>query len=328
VTNHHRVAILTLSLALAGTAACAHSAPAHTKPPTRGVTILQTVDLPGNSDPNSLALGLDGAIYATETADSAIARVDATGGVQQFRIPGSGNDPEAIIRGPNNLIWFTGLEMIGYLGTDGQIYTWRDGNGQAYWVPGLPHGLALGTDGNIWYTDESEPTSITRLTPPNTFTRYKVPNADSAELLPGIIAGPDGGIWFTMSESNKIGRLDPDGTVREWPLGRDTNPRIMVAGSDAVWFTEANGIGRATAASGPIDYPVGATVGDAATAPDLAIWFLTASTLGTIDDNGHVQQWPVPGESHLGALLVLPDGTFWLTDNDDARLLHVSLHQS
>jgi len=67
----------------------------------------------------------------------------------------------------------------------------------------------------------------------------------------GITAGPDGNLWFTESNGNRIGRITPLGVVTEFSAGitAAANPFGITAGPDGnLWFTESNGnrIGRIT----------------------------------------------------------------------------------
>src|SRR5450755_3771290 len=51
-----------------------------------------------------------------------------------------------------------------------------------------------------------------------TFSRindYPLPGADSVPL--GIVTGPDGALWFTENEANRIGRITVDGVITEYP---------------------------------------------------------------------------------------------------------------
>jgi streptogramin lyase len=46
---------------------------------------------------------------------------------------------------------------------------------------------------------------IGRITPSGTITEYPIPTSQSD--LWGITAGPDGNLWFTEGNGNKIGRI-------------------------------------------------------------------------------------------------------------------------
>ena len=65
----------------------------------------------------------------------------------------------------------------------------------------------------------------------------------------GIAAGPDGGIWFTERNANKIGRIEvvPPHTITEYALPTPASgPYAITAGADGrMWFTEHPGIGSA-----------------------------------------------------------------------------------
>jgi len=69
----------------------------------------------------------------------------------------------------------------------------------------------------------------------------------------GITSGPDGNLWFTEPEVNKIGRITPTGSVQEFALpttcGGNCAPSEITGGPDGnLWFTENEGnhIGRIT----------------------------------------------------------------------------------
>jgi sugar lactone lactonase YvrE len=89
---------------------------------------------------------------------------------------------------------------------------------------------------------------------------FPLPIADSYPY--GIAAGPDGNLWFTESDNNKIGRIAPDGVgvIKEFPLPMaDSYPTGITAGPDGnVWFTEYNGnkIGRITPAGEIMEFPL------------------------------------------------------------------------
>src|SRR5262249_15166178 len=157
----------------------------------------------------------------------------------------------------------------------------------------------------VWFTDP--PTNrIGRLDPTTGhFTMFSVPTADSWPL--GITAGPDGAIWFTERQADKVARMSTDGSLTEWDLTPGAFPNRIVAGPDgAIWFTElhAGQIGRidtaGTLTETPIDGgPVGITVG-----PDhnlyVALW--SSQQLGRLDLSGHLTQvWNVPGALNIAS---------------------------
>jgi virginiamycin B lyase len=68
---------------------------------------------------------------------------------------------------------------------------------------GMPTGIALGPDGNVWFTDPG----VGRITPTGTITLFSGQFAAGGPF--GITAGADGGMWFTDIFSNAIGRITP-----------------------------------------------------------------------------------------------------------------------
>jgi virginiamycin B lyase len=66
---------------------------------------------------------------------------------------------------------------------------------------------------------------------------------DEASRPYGIAAGPDGALWFTEYQGNKIGRISTDGSIEEYPLPTpEAGPFGITAGPDgALWFAEEAG---------------------------------------------------------------------------------------
>jgi hypothetical protein len=64
--------------------------------------------------------------------------------------------------------------------------------------------LGQGADGAIWYTTVHN--QIVRWAPNGSSDAYAVPGI--TDVLQSPVAAPDGGIWFTESNSDQIGRID------------------------------------------------------------------------------------------------------------------------
>jgi virginiamycin B lyase len=67
---------------------------------------------------------------------------------------------------------------------------------------GLPGSIAVGPDGNIWFTSPQEGL-IRSITTSGKLTKVRIP----AETPAGIALGPDGAVWFT-EQPNGIGRIE------------------------------------------------------------------------------------------------------------------------
>src|SRR4249920_2647746 len=82
-----------------------------------------------------------------------------------------------------------------------------------------------------------------------TITEFTAGSSFNAQPLE-IARGPDGNLWFTEIEGNRIGRITPLGVVTEFSAGMSAGalPIGIAAGPDGnLWFTELVGrIGRIT----------------------------------------------------------------------------------
>lgn len=108
-----------------------------------------------------------------------------------------------------------------------------------------PRDLALGPDGNLWFTDDGLPQfggrpAIGRITPAGQITEF------SAGLNPedspyALAAGPEGSVWFTVvGPTPAIGRITPAGQITEYALTAGVFPTALTAGTDGnLWFTDS-----------------------------------------------------------------------------------------
>jgi streptogramin lyase len=95
-----------------------------------------------------------------------------------------------------------------------------------------------------------------------------------------MVPGPDGNLWATEGNINKIAKITPAGVVTEFTIPTSSSGPIgIAAGPDGnLWFTERSGnkIGRITPAGAITEFeirttgsaPYGITVG-----PDGNFWF-------------------------------------------------------
>src|ERR1039458_7774436 len=94
----------------------------------------------------------------------------------------------------------------------------------------------------------------------------------------GIVAGPDGALWFTNNGNNSIGRITTTGKVNNYTGMGISSPSAITEGPDgALWFTNQgnNSIGRITTGGKVtnftgmgIDLPAGIAAGS-----DGELWF-------------------------------------------------------
>jgi virginiamycin B lyase len=197
--------------------------------------------------------------------------------------------------------------------------------------------IATGADGNLWFT---EPTNgrVARLrtgvqadgTVVTELTEFALPviqvfNGTPIRGTPtDITPGPDGAMWFTVPDVNRVGRVGLDGTVTSdrVPTG-NAAPTSIVAGPDgAMWFTElnTNRLGRVTLGGDFSEFPIptansgptGITVG-----ADRALWFTEANAnrIGRLGLDKVFSEFALPT---AGAgprdITAGPDGALWFTE--------------
>src|SRR5262249_20513604 len=76
-------------------------------------------------------------------------------------------------------------------------------------------------------------------------TEFPIPIIDVLSSRPeGITRGPDGNLWFTEADANRIGRITPTGVVTQFSAGITPNsqPAQITARPDGkLWVTQTRG---------------------------------------------------------------------------------------
>ncbi|MBI5848148.1 MAG: choice-of-anchor D domain-containing protein [Nitrospirae bacterium] len=160
------------------------------------------------------------------------------------------------------------------------------------------------------------------------FTEYPLPTAASAPYA--ITSGPDGALWFTEADGNKIGRITTAGVITEYTIPTAASaPSIITAGPDgALWFTEYGGnkIGRITTAGVITEYPVPTVASSPygiTTGPDGALWFTEygGNKIGRITTAGVITEYTIPtAASGPYDITTGPDGRLWFTESGGNKI--------
>jgi streptogramin lyase len=142
----------------------------------------------------------------------------------------------------------------------------------------------------------------------------------------GIVLGPDGAIWFTLANSNQIGRLTPDGHFEEFS-GMTYGPTDIVVGPDGkLWITQGdnNQIVRLSPDGSYQQYQApNGPIADLAAGPDGAVWFTEpdGNRIGRFSLDGQVREFPVPTpDSRPVRITRGPDGNLWFTEYRGMRV--------
>jgi streptogramin lyase len=161
-------------------------------------------------------------------------------------------------------------------------------------------------------------------------TEFSIPTSNSEPFA--IAAGPDGNLWFTELNANKIARMNTDGTVTaefQLPSGHSRLTSITAGPDGNLWFTEDRNakIGRITPTGDISEYPVIPSNGDPAritAGPDGNLWFTEqgGAAIGIVNLHSPFgidveERFPVPGSNPqpLG-ITAGPDGKVWFTEDN------------
>ncbi len=192
--------------------------------------------LPTGTAPTvGITVGPDRNLWYPATFSSGFAeiqRMSVTGQIlSRAPVPTRYADPSRLITGPDGNVWFTEQGAVGGNKQPGKIgrvscvvcggapsnevteFTTPDQN-----PPSNPAGIAVGPDGNLWYTEysrqnmdgsQSGGNRIGRITTAGQITEFPLPTQYAR--ADGITGGPDGGVYFTESPNNftfgQIGRI-------------------------------------------------------------------------------------------------------------------------
>lgn len=193
--------------------------------------------------------------------------------------------------------------------------------------------VAVGSDGNVWFTKE-QAGKISKLTVPgDVVTDYDIPWGNPVNRP--LVKGSDGNIWFTTVDvttgatTSKITRVTPSGSVAQFDIPAFANGP-MVAGPDGnIWFSE-NALGMAkiakiTPAGTITEYPTSlfAVIQGLAKGSDGNIWFTPsgngAGWIGKMTTAGVVTQYTLPASVSTNdsiitnTIVIGPDGNVWFT---------------
>jgi streptogramin lyase len=138
-----------------------------------------------------------------------------------------------------------------------------------------------------------------------------------------ITAGPDGNLWFTEEGANQIGRITPQGALKEFPIPTaGSSPYGITAGPDGnLWFTQHVGkIGRITPQGAIKEFPVRTADGslnEITAGPDGNLWFTESydNKIGRMTPKGAEDEFALPTESNSPEQITAgPDGNLWFTE--------------
>jgi streptogramin lyase len=160
----------------------------------------------------------------------------------------------------------------------------------------------------------------------------------------GIVAGPDGSLWFAEAGLDKIAQYDPaNGNFTEFKATAGTGPVVptdVTIGADGnLWYTEslAHKIGRMVIVGTQMQ-PTGTIIGEYPTptsssnpaalalGPDCNIWFteMATSLVGSVDQNGNVTEYAgLSAPSQPLGIALAPDGNLWVAESAAGQVAQI-----
>ena len=194
-----------------------------------------------------------------------------------------------------------------------------------------PNGIATGSDGNVWFT-ENGTNKVGRITTPGVITEFAIPTASSSVL--DIAAGPDGNLWFIENAANKIGRITTAGVITEFvvPTANSYLSGITAGPDGSVWFTEQTGnkVCRITIAGTITEFPIPTAGGGPfgiAPGPDGNLWFTegSANKIGRITTTGTITEFAVPtAGGYPYTIAAGADGNVWFNEYNGNKIARIT----
>ncbi|MEO8190748.1 MAG: hypothetical protein ABI682_10450 [Acidobacteriota bacterium] len=259
-----------------------------------------------------------------------VGSLDSAGAVVEF--PLAVSSPGGIVAGSDGNLWYA---AAGNGGTSfGQIARiTRLGVTTLFPVQAdrsAPQDVALGFDGNVWFTDAAG--AVGRITPAGQITRFAVPTPGAVPVR--ICRGADGALWFSEYGAGQIGRIDSVGNVTEFRLSDPkSRPWGVALGPDGrVWFTElgSSRIGSITAGGfvQELELPAGTSGYGIGRAADGALWAGTSIGLlrivpGDFSHETVLQGFSLPPGTAAVTVTAAPDGNLWVGAN--GRVLRIAV---
>jgi virginiamycin B lyase len=281
--------------------------------------------------PVGITPGPDGNLWFTESGGNKVSKITTGGNITEYGLGSTVYDPQWITTGPDGNLWVDEPSQAGGLyvakSTTAGVVT------QYSVDSGSPHnmgGICAGPDGNLWFTEvvntnHTPPTftgRVGKISTSGTVTLYTVTTHSSSFMLGGIVAGPDGNLWFTDETDNLIVVMTTGGTILHQytvPTG-GSDPLSITQGPDGnLWFTELMGdkIARITTDGSITEFLVPTTGSDPygiTTGLDGNLWFTEniGNKVAFLNpSNGSFTEYALSASTGPEGITVGPNGTLW-----------------
>jgi virginiamycin B lyase len=303
-----------------------------------GVTAFPQPDVPPTGGDGPLIFGPDGQAwftgYYSETYSPGeeahyypqIMRIDRQG---QVGVVFEHQRADGFTVGPDGDVWLTSMRWVSRLTASGEITTFpmpEEEVGQHFTQAAGP--IVTGSDGNLWLSgyravsvggEAKSVATIDRMTPAGQVTQFELPGPGSFPTR--LALGPEGNVWFTEMQEDKVGRISPAGAIQMFQLPDGTRPVEIALGADGnLWVTEENddpgALGRIDPSGRYTEFPLeqGVYAGALAAGPDGRLWFASGpGTIARMTPSGRVSRVELPHATSVIDIVAGSDGSVWYT---------------
>jgi hypothetical protein len=113
--------------------------------------------------------------------------------------------------------------------------------------PGMvgPESITVGPGGYMWVTEPSIKRVVRLSRSGEESQNFALPSANGKPQ--SIVFAVDGGMWFALSGTNKLGRMSPEGFAAEFPVADAASRPVQIAAiGTSIWYTDSstNRIGK------------------------------------------------------------------------------------
>ena len=281
--------------------------------------------LSAHAFPTGITSGPDGNLWFLESDAENIARVTPSGSITEY--PADGASFFGIITGPDGNLWFPYLyangcacSAIGRITPSGTISVFPTTTASS-----SPMDVAVGSDGNIWFT-ENAANQIGKMSTEGVMLA-EYPVKTKGAYISAITSGPDGNLWFLENTSfGAVAKITTSGSVTEYKAQMQSFQNGIISGPDgAIWFAQAypNAVARVTTKGVVSTVPLtalNALGGSLTVGPDHKIWVTEglAGALGRLSAIGGTGKLftATHGVEFSGKVAVFVDGTPTATASD------------
>jgi virginiamycin B lyase len=219
---------------------------------------------------SGLAFDDAGNVWFSKSGGKVVGKFPAAGGEGvEYELPEEANYPVGLVRGPDGAMWYYDPvhQNLGRVGADGSTTVIPP---PPKLNPFGPNGMTAGIDNSLWLTDIAQ-NALWKLDIAT--LKYKRHDIPDARVHPKQIrVAQDGTVWFTMTATNKLGRMAPNGVFTTIPTDGPSRG-VHIADDASVWYVDNAGNLVRLKPDGTSDrYQCQGSYGGLATAADGSVW--------------------------------------------------------